>query len=78
MHIRYTKLDTYDYRIEHLQYGDVDIVIQIDGPTDITIADIATELTASEGYIYVEGNYYRYDTMLVEQTELHILALPIV
>ena len=77
MHIRYTKLDTYDYRVEQLRHGNVDIVIQIDGPTDITIADIATELTASEGYIYVEGNYYQYDTMIVEQTELHILSWPI-
>ena len=77
MHNKYAKLDLYDYRIDTLEFDYIDIVIAITSSTDITIADIASDITASDGYIYVEGRYYKLEVMHVEQTELHIITRPI-
>ena len=71
---RYAKLDIYDYRVDALEMNYVDIVIEIDGTTDITIADIASDITASDGNIYVEGHYYTLANMHVEPKELHIIT----
>lgn len=53
-----TKLDMYDYRTIHK--GDVDYEIQIFVPDHLSysIADISTNLTASQHQVYLEGNYY--------------------
>lgn len=77
MHNKYAKLDLYDYRIDTLEFDYIDIVIAITSSTDITIADIASDITASDGYIYVEGGYYKLEVMHVDQTELHIITRPI-
>lgn len=69
-----TKLDMYDYRIDALDNEIFDIVIAIDSPMDVTIADIASDINASDGYIYVEGRYYSYLSLNVGQKELHITA----
>ena len=53
-----TKLDMYDYHTVHK--GDVDYEIQIFVPDHLSysIADISTNLTASQHQVYLEGNYY--------------------
>ena len=53
-----TKLDMYDYSTIHK--GDVDYEIQIFVPDHLSysIADISTNLTASQHQVYLEGNYY--------------------
>ena len=53
-----TKLDMYDYNTVHK--GDADYEIQIFVPDHLSysIADISTNLTASQHQVYLEGNYY--------------------
>ena len=53
-----TKLDMYDYHTIHK--GDVDYEIQIFVPDHLSysIADISTNLTASQHQVYLEGDYY--------------------
>ena len=74
MELRYTKLDMLDYHIYTLELDYVDIQIMIQGTTDVIIADIASELTASDGHIYLEGGYYKFTQMRVTPGILHIFA----
>lgn len=74
MQLRYTKLDMFDYEVYTLELNYVDIQIAIESTTDILIADIASEVTASDGHIYVEGNYYIMRQMKVTPGILHIFA----
>ncbi len=48
-----TKLDTYDYV---LLPGVIQVTLS--GTNDPILVDIYSELEKSNGYIYVEGNYY--------------------
>ena len=76
MKIRYTKLDAYDYFVMPIEMDYVDIQIRIDGNTDVTIADIASELTVSDGNIYLEGYYYTLDDIQIIGRVMHIFCRP--
>ena len=56
--MRTTKLDMYDYLT--IPKGDADYEIRIFVPDHLSyrIADISTNLTASQHQVYLEGNYY--------------------
>ena len=53
-----TKLDMYDYNTVHK--GDMEYEIQISVPDRLSysIADISTNLTASQHQVYLEDHYY--------------------
>lgn len=62
--IRWTKLDSYNYRLRKSRSkfdGDgmryVNIYITVDSPSDPEIADISTSINSNGGMIYVEGLY---------------------
>lgn len=74
MQLRYTKLDMFDYEVRTLELNHVDIQIQIESQSDVLIADIASELTSSDGHIYLENNYYAMRQMAVSPGTLHIFA----
>lgn len=60
----YAKLDGYNYELNYDENGDLDeIRIQVEGNTDVVIADISTEINANDGKIYIEGYYTRLDKM---------------
>lgn len=62
------KLDSYDYELGFGgKYGHMMIRIPVDGPEDITVADLSTSITASDGHIYVEGHYFGFDEMRVHE-----------
>lgn len=48
-------LDMYDYDFVMDGHTVKSVVINVTGNTDVTIADIASEITNSENNIYVEG-----------------------
>lgn len=50
------KLDSYNYELVFNRGELVAVVIHVEGNTDITIADISTEINVSQGRIYVEGH----------------------
>lgn len=62
--VRFTKLDMYDYELVTDSDGLVtNVIVYTDTSNDIVIADISSEITASEGYIYVEGHYMQLIVM---------------
>ena len=62
--VRFTKLDMYDYELVTDTDGLVtNVIVYTDTSNDIIIADISSEITASEGYIYVEGYYMQLIVM---------------
>lgn len=57
------KLDSYRYKLIYGEtkagyWGRVAIRIFIESIMDSDVADIVTEVTASDNYIYLEGRYY--------------------
>lgn len=58
---RYAKLDNYDYTLFYEMEMDtiVRIRIRIARENYVDIADINSEITACDGFIYVEGNYLK-------------------
>ena len=62
--VRFTKLDMYDYElVTDADRSVTNVIVYTDTSNDIIIADIASEITASEGYIYVEGHYMQLIVM---------------
>ena len=62
--VRFTKLDMYDYELVTDSDGLVtNVIVYTDTSNDIVIADISSEITASEGYIYVEEHYMQLIVM---------------
>lgn len=55
MYMESAKLDMYDYELIYNQDTVKRILINVKGNTDVTIADIATEITTHNDNIYVEG-----------------------
>lgn len=52
----HARLDSYDYRLvnPHL------IHIYVESVSDVTVADIVTDINAHYGKIYLEGSYYKF------------------
>ena len=58
--IRFAKLDMYKYTLVKAANGLVkDVIIYTDTSYDVAIADISSEITASQGNLYVEGYYLK-------------------
>lgn len=62
--VSYAKLDNYDYAFIYADNKIKQIVVYVGSNHDIDIADIASDITASDGNIYVEGHYFRLIEML--------------
>ena len=63
--LHYAKLDSYNYNLIRSLGGEcIDaIVIKIDSQSDSIVSDIATDITAADGNIYVEGYYLELKDM---------------
>lgn len=61
----YCKLDMYDYQLVLADNEVTQVFLDMDSIHDIDIADIASEITASDGNIYVEGHYLEFIQMEV-------------
>ena len=83
--INYARLDEYEGVLK--TFGDpkymepiTKIVIDLDGPNDITISDVMTEINGNDGYIYFWMKKWKHSGhSIVHQTstdlwELHILV----
>ncbi|MEG0239473.1 MAG: hypothetical protein RR643_04915 [Anaerorhabdus sp.] len=67
--IRYAKLDTYDYDLLMAGGSVYSIAIPVTSDTDVDITDISSEITANDGFIYVEDHYLTFI-----QTEINVVA----
>lgn len=73
------KLDSYNYEIIPIRDSFFNIKIRVKGNMDVSIADIASDVNAHDGSIYIEGRYFKLNSMETfrEQdysTSLHIYA----
>lgn len=72
-------LNGYDY--EYIAYKDpfknvmeVEIRVKIDSPSDVDVADIATEITANNGILFVDGYFIEKKHMWTTRDTLYILG----
>lgn len=63
-HTQYASLEEYDYTLHHIgiptitQDATHKFEVVVDNPSDVTISDIATDISANEGLIYShEGRF---------------------
>ena len=63
-HVQYASLEEYDYELHTIGVSTITpdathkFVVQVDNPSDVTISDIATDISANEGLIYShEGRF---------------------
>lgn len=75
--VRYTKLDSYDYDFEIEDDIIKGIMVYVGSNHGIDIADIASDINSNDGNIYVEGHYFRFESMSVETIELDNVRLTI-
>lgn len=54
--MRTVKLDKYDYELVWSMDSIVQVQIEVSSNSDWTIADIASQLTSTDGNIYVDGH----------------------
>ena len=59
----YARLDSYDYRLVNPKL----IHIYVESVSDVTVADIVTDINAHYGKIYLEGSYYKFISSSVGQ-----------
>lgn len=60
-----TKLDSYDYLLD-CEMGIVTaVIIAVDGPSDVTIADISSEINSTGDRIYVDGHYLMHKNISI-------------
>lgn len=62
----WAKLDTYNYTVKEVS-GDTIVYVDVSGPTDVVISDIATDINASDNHVYLEGQYYLHIDSTVER-----------
>lgn len=68
----WAKLDSYDYEFN----GDRELYIPLDSRSDVTSADIATEISQADGHVYVEGLYFDFvDMTIIEKSGFYYLVL---
>ena len=67
----HARLDSYDYRLvnPHL------IHIYVESASDVTIADIVTDINAHYGKIYLEGSYYKFISSGIVKTMSDVVIL---
>jgi hypothetical protein len=59
----HARLDSYDYRLVNPNL----IHIYVESVSDVTIADIVTDINSHYGKIYLEGRYYKFISSSVGQ-----------
>lgn len=64
--IEWTPLDMYDYTLTELPNDLFSIEIPVSTIRDLEVADISTEVTGTDGYIYLEGHYMKLIRIKVE------------
>ena len=67
----HARLDSYDYRLvnPHL------IHIYVESVSDVTVADIVTDINAHYGKIYLEGSYYKFISSGIVKTMSDVVIL---
>lgn len=67
----HARLDSYDYRLvnPHL------IHIYVESVSDVTVADIVTDINSHYGKIYLEGNYYKFISSSIVKTMSDVVIL---
>lgn len=86
-HMQYASLEEYDYELHTINLSTVapkathKFVVKVDGPSDVTISDIATDTSSNKGLIYSHEGRFTLEHMTVvtkplfsggRQTELNI------
>ena len=61
----YAKLDMYDYEL-YFPGDHIIVDIKVSSANDVDVADIATDITANNGKIYVEGYRLCYQDMRIK------------
>lgn len=64
----------YDYILRGVEFDYVIFEIPVSSRSDVVIADLASELTASDGLIFASGGYYKMETMQADGERLTIFA----
>ena len=67
----HARLDSYDYRLvdPHL------IHIYVESVSDVTVADIVTDINSHYGKIYLEGSYYKFRSSVIVKTMRGVVIL---
>ncbi len=67
----HARLDSYDYRLvnPHL------IHVYVESVSDVTVADIVTDINAHYGKIYLEGSYYKFISSSIVKTMSDVVIL---
>lgn len=67
----HARLDSYDYRLvtPHL------IHIYVESVSDVTVADIVTDINSHYGKIYLEGSYYKFISSGIVKTMSDVVIL---
>ena len=67
----HARLDSYDYRLvdPHL------IQIYVESVSDVTVADIVTDINSHYGNIYLEGSYYKFISSVIVKTMSDVVIL---
>ena len=67
----HARLDSYDYRLvnPHL------IHIYVESVSDVTVADIVTDINAHYGKVYLEGSYYKFISSGIVKTMSDVVIL---
>lgn len=73
-HMQYASLEEYDYTLQHIGTAAITpdathkFEVVVDNPSDVTISDIATDISANEGLIYShEGRFTLVHMTVVTQ-----------
>lgn len=80
---QYASLEEYDYELHNIDIPTAThkFTVKVDNPSDVTISDIATDISANEGLIYSHEGRFTLEYMTVvtqpifsggRQTELNI------
>lgn len=84
---QYASLEEYDYELHNINLSTIapeathKFTVKVDNPSDVTISDIATDISANEGLIYSHEGRFTLEHMTVvtkpifsggRQTELNI------
>lgn len=70
-HMQYASLEEYDYTLHKVNLSTVvpeathKFTVKVDNPSDVTISDIATDISANEGLIYTHEGRFVMEHMTV-------------
>ena len=70
-HMQYASLEEYNYNLHNVHLSTVapeathKFTVKVDNPSDVTISDIATDISANEGLIYSHEGRFTLEQMTV-------------